>query len=416
MTFRTLNFVLATALFFGTAGAARGQETPPVPDPMHHDHQMTSGGWTWMSDGVLFITANRQGGDRGKSEWRAQNWAMGMGAHALGPGRLSLSGMISAEPLTLTKAGYSQLFQMGEAYRGLENIDRQHPHELVSQLTAVWRVPVRSGGLTVGGGPVGEATLGPVAFMHRASASDNPTAPLGHHTFDSTHIVQGVVGLGLDRGPWMAEGSVFRGREPDEDRYDIDAGALDSWAARLWFRPSAAWSAQVSHGFLKAPERLEPGDIRRTTASISWQRERGSRVAGFTVLAGHNKRRYTDLAAFLSEGTLPLGRQAVYGRAEVLQVETEHLLFPTVVHTPHPGELVDRLGAYTVGGIRDLLAGRPLNVSIGGDVTFYSVPDRLRPFYGSKPVSIHVYARLRPRAGAMGRMADMTMLRPMAEQ
>jgi hypothetical protein len=414
MTSRTLSFALAAAVFLTSAPAA-AQDPPPVP-AQHHDHQAPTGGWMWMSDGVLFVTANRQGGDRGKSEWRSQNWFMGTGAHSLGRGRLSLNGMVSAEPLTLTKAGYSQLFQMGESYKGLENIDRQHPHELFSQLSAVWRVPIGSSGLTVGGGPVGEATLGPVAFMHRASAGDNPTAPLGHHTFDSTHIVQGVVALALDRGPWMAEGSLFRGREPDEDRYNIDAGPLDSWAARLWYRPSAAWSAQISHGFLKQPERLEPGNIRRTTASLSWQRERGSRVAALTMLVGRNKKRYTDLTAFLSEATVPWGRQALYARAELLQVESEHLLFPTVVHTPHPGELVDWLGAYTLGGIRDLLTGRPLDLSIGGDVTFYSVPDRLRPYYGTKPVSLHVFVRVKPPAGAMGRMANMTMMRPMAEQ
>jgi hypothetical protein len=213
----------------------------------------------------------------------------------------------------------------------------------------------------------------------------------------------------------MAEGSVFRGREPDEDRYDIDSGALDSWAARLWYRPSASWAAQISHGFLKQPERLEPGNMHRTTASLSWQRERGSRMAAITMLVGHNKRTYTDLTAFLSEATLPWGRQALYARAELLQVETEHLLFPSVVHTPHPGELVDRLGAYTLGGIRDLLAGHPVDLSIGGDVTFYSVPDRLRPFYGTNPVSIHVFVRVKPPAGAMGRMVNMTMMRPMAE-
>jgi hypothetical protein len=376
---------------------------------------MPPGGWTWMHDGVLFVTANHQGGERGKTELRSQNWFMGMGTHSLGPGRLTLTGMVSAEPLTVTKAGSSQLFQMGEAYKGLENIDRQHPHDLFSQLAAVWRVPTSdSAGITVAGGPVGEATLGPVAYMHRASAAENPTTPLGHHTFDSTHIVHGVVALGVDHGPWMAEGSVFRGREPDEDRYDIDTGALDSWAARLWYRPSSSWSAQVSHGFLNQPEELEPGNIHRTTASVSWQRERGDRLTAITMLLGHNKRTYTDLTAFLSEATIRWGSQSVYGRIEVLQVETEHLLFPTVVHKPHPGELIDKLGAYTMGAVRDLLAQGPLDLGIGGDVTFYSVPARLQPFYGTKPVSIHVFARVRPRLGAMGRMWDMTMMRPMA--
>lgn len=74
--------------------------------------------------------------------------------------------------------------------------------------------------VTLGGAPVGEPALGPVAFMHRRSAAENPTAPLGHHTFDSTHIAMGVLTAALDSGPWMVETSVFHGREPDENLVD----------------------------------------------------------------------------------------------------------------------------------------------------------------------------------------------------
>jgi hypothetical protein len=66
--------------------------------------------------------------------------------------------------------------------------------------------------------------LGPVAFMHRASADENPTAPLSHHNFDSTHIAFGVVTAAVDHGPWVLEGSVFNGREPDENRWDVGMG------------------------------------------------------------------------------------------------------------------------------------------------------------------------------------------------
>src|SRR5262249_2050229 len=149
---------------------------------------------------------------------------------------------------------YSQLFQMGEAYNKLENIDRQHPHDFFGQLAAGWRVPLRSRGAgPFFGGPVGEGTPGPGAFLHRPSAPQNPTAPLGHHTFDSTHVAQGVVGMGVDAGPFTLEGSAFHGREPDQYRYGVTPGALDSWATRLWFR-SGEWIAQASYGFLHQPE------------------------------------------------------------------------------------------------------------------------------------------------------------------
>ena len=146
--------------------------------------------------------------------------------------------MLSAEPLTLGRDGYREIFQAGEALDDIAVIDRQHPHDFLMQAAAVWRVPLARGyALTVAGAPVGEPALGPVAFMHRASAAENPTAPLAHHTMDSTHIAMGVVTAGVDRGPWQVETSIFRGREPDDDRWDLmDPGALDSWSVRGWYR------------------------------------------------------------------------------------------------------------------------------------------------------------------------------------
>lgn len=367
-----------------------------------------------MADGALFATFNHQGSDRGETQVRSQNWLMAMGTRPAGAGQLLVSGMFTLDPITVGKRGYSELFQTGEAYRKLENVDRQHPHDLFSQLAVAWRVPFgKSSAFTITGAPVGEATLGPVAFMHRLSASENPTAPLSHHTLDATHIAQGVIAATLDQGPFTVEGSAFHGREPDENRYGITPGALDSWATRVWYRPSAGWIAQVSHGFLHQPEELEPGDIRRTTGSLTWTRERVDRAVSVTAALGRNSRTYTKLAAFLGEALARKGRTSTYARLELLNIETEHLLFPTVVHRPHPGELIDRLNAYTVGVVRDVSSARRFSLGIGGDVTFYNVPARLRPFYGDRPVSFHVFARVRPRGGLFMRMWNMTMTAPM---
>lgn len=386
------------------AAPVTAQDNPPAATPA----------WSWMADGVLFATFNHQGSDRGETQFRSQNWLMAMGTRAAGKGQLTLGAMLSLDPVTVTKRGYSQLFQMGEAYQKLENIDRQHPHDLISQLSVAWRVPMgKSTAFTITGAPVGEATLGPVAFMHRLSASENPTAPLAHHTLDSTHIAQGVIAATVDGGPLTLEGSAFHGREPDEKRYGITPGALDSWAARLWYRPSHAWIAQVSHGFLHQPEELEPGNIKRTTGSLTWTRERVDHALSITGAAGHNTRTYTKLSAFLVEALARKGRTSAHTRIELLNVETEHLLFPTVVHRPHPGELIDPLKVYTVGAVRDLPSARWFSVGLGGDVTFYDVPARLRPFYGDRPFSVHVFARIRPRGGRFIRMWNMIMTEPM---
>ena len=374
-------------------------------------------GWMLMFDGAVFGTYNHQGGARGDTEFKSQNWVMGMANHKLGRGTVSFKGMFSAEALTQTARGYSQLFQHGEAYKGLENIDYQHPHDMFMQLAVAWRVPLgSSGGLTISGGPMGEATLGPAAFMHRQSASENPTAPLAHHALDSTHIVAGVVALSLDRGPWTLEGSAFHGRESDEDRYDIKPGKLDSWATRVWFRPSRSWLAQVSYGVLNEPEELERGDERRATASISWMRGDAARYLAVTAAAGHRRRVFdTNTTSLLSEATLHRVLGSLYTRVEYVQVGSEHLLFPKTLHTPHPAELIDWVGAGTVGGVLNLNKRGPLEIGLGGDATFYKVPKRLAAstqvvnLYGAHPVSFHVFLRIRPRAPSMGHMWNMIM-------
>ena len=112
--------------------------------------------------------------------------------------------------------------------------------------------------------------------MTAPSSSENPTAPLSHHIFDSTHVAEGVITAGVDRGPIDLEASLFRGREPDEHRDDLEFGALDSWSVRVSARPTNRWLLQASHGLLHEPEQLEPGNQRRTNASASWLTERAS--------------------------------------------------------------------------------------------------------------------------------------------
>src|SRR3989442_9038680 len=195
-----------------------------------HEHiQMGEQTWRYMQDGILFGTFNRQGSPRGEKEFVAQNWYMGMLTRKIGKGTLTLNGMFSLDPATVGKSGYAEIFQVGEALAGRPLIDRQHPHDLFMQLAGIWRIPLNdTTGFTIAGGPAGEPALGPVAFMHRASAAENPAAPLGHHTFDSTHISYGVITAALDHGPWIVEGSLFNGREPDENRWNFDFGPLDS--------------------------------------------------------------------------------------------------------------------------------------------------------------------------------------------
>jgi hypothetical protein len=387
-----------------------------VDDPQHADHateQASSSPWMLMSDGVLFATFNHQGGPRGGDEFTSTNWWMGMASRNAGAGRLTLTGMISLDPLTATSRGYRELFQVGEEYQGRPLVDWQHPHDFLMQAAVVWRVPIGAEShLTIAGAPVGEPALGPIAFMHRASAADNPAAPLAHHTLDSTHIAMGVLTTAVEHGPFTIEGSIFHGAEPDDNRWDLmDPGALDSWSARVWFRPSSEWQLQASHGFLKKPEALEAGDVRRTTASVDWLHASADDFTAATIAVGRNDKEHGAFSAFLAELTSHRGATSLYGRLESVDTETALLQNPLTADAGlnEPPSLVTAL---TIGAVRDLTRWRGFDVGAGADLTVYAVPDALRASHGDHPTSVHVFLRVRPPAGHMGRLWNMRMAKP----
>jgi hypothetical protein len=283
------------------------------------------------------------------------------------------------------------------------------------QLAAIWRMPVSSTtGLTLAGGPAGEPALGPVAFMHRASAADNPFAALGHHVFDSTHIAFGVVTAAVDHGPWLVEGSIFNGREPDENRWNIDLGRLDSASARVWYRPTAEWEFQVSSGHLIDPEELDPGNVQRTTASAGWFTRDGADFTAVTAGYGMNAAHEAHRQSVFGEAARRTGRHSLFARAELVQVETAKLLNDSQLARSAAAALVDPVGALTVGGVRDLGQWRGFEGGFGAGVTLYAVPEALKATHGRHPVSFQLFFRLRPPAGSNGRMWNMRMSQPMA--
>ena len=419
---RRIESALCAVALLLSSGGALAQSTPSQPAdpaaPQQHDHMQMSmpmnSGWELMQDGIVFANFNHQGGPRGGQELVVPNWWMGMARRQTSHGEFTFTGMLSLDPATVGKEGYRELFQAGEALNGRALIDRQHPHDLFMQLAAIWRTPVtESTGFTLAGGPAGEPALGPVAFMHRASAADNPTAPLGHHTFDSSHIAFGVVTAAFDHGPWVVEGSVFNGREPDENRWDINFGRLDSFSGRVWYRPTDEWELQASSGRLKDPEELEPGDIVRSTLSAAWTGKNGEALSAVTAAFGRNNTEHGTRQAFFVEGSRHRGSNTIYGRFEAVQVETG-LLQTDTIEGAAASDVKDPVFAFTVGAVRDVWAWRGFEGGIGADLNFYGVPDPLRAMYSAHPLSFHVFFRLRPPAGAMGRMWNMRMSQPMA--
>lgn len=373
-----------------------------------------------MQDGVAWVMFNDQGSPRGETEVKAPNWWMGMFERRIGRATLTFDAMLSLDAATVGAQGYSHIFQVGETYQGNALIDHQHPHDVLMQAAAVWRQPFVGGTtLTLAGAPVGEPALGPVAFMHRSSAVENPMSPLGHHTLDSTHITMGVLTASIEAGAFQVESSVFHGREPDEDRWDLmDPGPLDSWSIRGWWRPSREWNAQVSYGYLTHPDPLEEGDVKRATASLTWHTPREGGSTALTLAWGRNWKLGGTYDAGLAELTRQYHwRGSIYWRAEVTQVEDDVLR--TGVHTFQGGRKKAHVvlpgarsvvGAFTLGATKTFWQPRGWDAAFGGQVTGYGVPGPLAPFYGEQPPwSFQMFVRVRPPA--MHRMIDVTMTR-----
>jgi len=239
--------------------------------------------------------------------------------------------------------------------------------------------------------PVGEPALGPVAYLHRASAAEVPLAPLSHHLQDSTHTSFGVVTTGLIVERFKIEGSVFNGREPNEKRYTIQFAALDSWSARLSVAPSRNWTAQYSYGRLEHPEALEPGSERRQTASVEYVRpfDRGSWATSVVWGRKHKELGRRNLNSYLLESTVNFqARNYAFSRLELVDKDE---LFPN--GPLHPGF---RIGAYTFGGARDLVQNQRCQFAVGADLTVYSKPSALNASYGDQPVSFQLFLRVRP--------------------
>ncbi|MGH9172721.1 MAG: hypothetical protein ACRD1H_00115, partial [Vicinamibacterales bacterium] len=314
-----------------------------------------------------------------------------MGSRKAGIGALTLHGMLSFEPFTLRDLGSSQVFQTGETFGGAPLIDYQHPHDLFMGLSAAYERPFYGRTLMLRGGLVDEPALGPTAFMHRASANLHPTAPLSHHELDSTHITHGVMTAGLRAGAWQVEASTFQGREPDENRTDLDLGALDSYSVRgSWLRGGTR--AQVSVGWLDEPHVTEPGDVTRLTASVEHVGTMLGRPAALTLAWGQNRELFGVENGWLSEATLRLWKRGTgYLRGEVAD---KHILGAGGAHPPgqqHP-HVLSRVGALTLGYTHDLWRDLMHAIAIGADVTAYRVPVELTAAYG-RPLSAHVYAR-----------------------
>ncbi|HEX2721523.1 MAG TPA: hypothetical protein VHM24_01295, partial [Gemmatimonadaceae bacterium] len=216
-----------------------GSGTTWIPDAvtLPSRHRMFAG-WEVMTHGFVFGQYDHQGGPRGDDQIGSLNWIMLMASRELGGGHFQARTMLSLDPATVTSKGYPLLLQTGEAFDGKPLHDRQHPHDFFMELAVLYQREFNHRiAWSLYAAPSGEPALGPVAFMHRPSAMDNPAAPLGHHWQDATHVSFGVVTAGVFTRRWQFEASVFNGREPDEHRWNFDSIKLDSYSGRVTANP-----------------------------------------------------------------------------------------------------------------------------------------------------------------------------------
>ena len=377
-----------------------GTAAQPVSTP-EHMLMKNVGGWTLMLHGVAFLTEQQQSDPRGADKLFSTNWFMPMAQHKLAAGQLTLRTMLSFEPATVTGRYYPELFQVGETAFGRPVVDGQHPHDFIMEVAALYDFKLSEHALlSLYAAPVGDPSLGPLAYPHRSSASEDPLATLGHHMQDSTHISDDVITLGITYKKLRVEASGFHGREPDEFRWNIDQGRIDSWSGRLTVNPGRNWSAQYSAGYLTSPEQLSPGDdLLRMTASLMYNRPLPRGNWASTLVWGRNSAQTCDhlvTNSYLAESTLRfLERNYVWGRIENVD-RTNELLLAGMPQPPNFAEQsLGRVQAYTAGYERDFKLIPYLSTGLGGQVTLYGVPSSLQPSYGSHPAGVALFVRVR---------------------
>ena len=383
----------------GSSGTSAEPNSTPVPMLMG-----MKGPWMLMFHANVFITDEQQTSPRGGDKFFSTNWVMPMAERKLGPGQLTVRAMFSLEPATITGRRYPLLFQQGETAFGVPIVDGQHPHDFFMELAALydWKLGPKTL-LSFYGAPIGDPSIGPTAYPHRASAFENPVGTLGHHQEDSTHIASDVVTVGLTQGIVRVEASGFHGREPDEFRWNVDQAQIDSWSTRVTVQPGQDWSGQYSYARIKSPEQLFPAeDQERMTASVMYNRPLSRGNLASTALWGRT-RSIQDGGkenSYLIESTLRFAeRNHVWTRIENAGRSNELLNGERPLPAGFAEQSLAHVQAYTVGYDRDVDLVPHLASAIGAQVTTFGVGKPLQGIYGTGPVGVSVFVRLRPFSG-----------------
>jgi hypothetical protein len=370
-----------------------GSGTSWVPEASRHGGiHAQAGDWMLMGHASIDTVYTWQGGPRGGELGYVGGMVMGTAQRKIGDaGTLQLRGMMSPDPL-MGDHGYPLLLAAGETADGVETlVDRQHPHDLFMELSASYshRLSDKDSVFVYGGLP-GEPAFGPPAFMHRPAAMANPEAPITHHWFDSTHITFGVVTAGWVHDGFKVEASRFRGREPDQDRYDIETGELDSTAVRLSWNPSENWALQASWADVTSPEQLEPDvDVTKYSASALYtaQLENGGEIAFTGAFARKDNSEDVTLDAWLGEASWkPNADWTIFSRVEAIETDELGLIH----HGP-----VENVSRASFGVSRDFKVAEHVTIALGASLTQNWTSGALSSLYDGDPVGAMAFVRFK---------------------
>ena len=352
---------------------------------------LMSGEWMLMAHGTVNFVEDHQSGPRGNDKAFVSGMLMGMARRPLGEGTLQFRAMLSPDP-TMGPAGYPLLLATGETANGRTPlVDRQHPHDLVMELSASISHDLSAHSSVF---LYADCLANPRSARRRSCigrrSSNSPEAPITHHWFNSTHISFGVITAGLVIDRLKVEASRFNAREPDHHRWNIETGPLNSTSFRISWNPGRTLAIEGSWGYFKDPEQLEPGvDQRRLSASVLWADEVAPGWHAATTLAWGRKSANLDHDdALAAEASLKHAQWTLFGRAEM--IENRELLGLGQRSPAYP------VGKLSLGGVRDFTVADHLSFGVGGLFSVNFLPDALAPLYGGhNPLGAMGFVRLR---------------------
>jgi hypothetical protein len=363
---------------------------------------------TLMVHGNGFAVGSTEGGPRGVHKFAAPNWLMGMWSGQLTPSQvLTADVMLTAERWTFPQNGYPELLQIGETRSdGLAYIDGQHPHSSpIMGLTLSDTISVGENGqlLKISVAPRGQATEGPVAFMHRPTGVVNPDAPLGHHIGqDVAHVSSTVIAAAFYLNDNIFEVSGFHGGDPEPYKTNLPLGPVNSAAARWTKQIRPDLMAMISFSYVKidssdeslAEQKNSHRDEfgltseQRTSASLYYHRPLGAWNFGNTFIFGEldTKGQTSTQISFLDELTFEKDAHAFWGRLEALQ------RVPIQLNLNLTG--VCWVEALTLGYTFRALRFEGLDLKAGVSGTLDFLPSDFRVAYGDLPVTGRVFLQI----------------------